>query len=156
MIPFLPACNDSFSASLKWSHFYQLEMIPFLPAWNNSFSTSLKWFLFYQLEIIPFLPSWYDSFSTRTPRALWRVRAWLWCILVLKPSAGQLVSPPLTMERSGTVPYIERIRHGLINYIDTTAKCRLLKQLTCSGTLRQVLIRFYRLEIQSVLLVFST
>ncbi len=44
----------------------------------------------------------------------------------------------------------------LINYIDTKAKCRQLKILTCKGTLRQVFIRVYRLEIQSVMLVFST
>ncbi len=39
--------------------------------------------------------------------------------------------------------------HGLINNIDTKAKCRHLKKLTCKGTLRQVFIRVYRLEIQS-------
>ncbi len=46
--------------------------------------------------------------------------------------------------------------HRLINYIDTKAKCRHLKKFTCKVTLRQVLIRVYRLEIQSVMLVFST
>jgi hypothetical protein len=46
--------------------------------------------------------------------------------------------------------------HGLINHIDTKAKCRHLKILTCRGTLRQVIIRVYRLEIQSVMLVSST
>ncbi len=48
--------------------------------------------------------------------------------------------------------------HGLINYKDTKTKCkcRHLKNLTCKGTLRQVFIRVYRLEIQSVMLVFST
>ncbi len=49
--------------------------------------------------------------------------------------------------------------HGLINYIDTEAKCRhlkKLKKLTCKGTLRQVFIRVYRLEIKSVMWVFST
>jgi hypothetical protein len=30
--------------------------------------------------------------------------------------------------------------HGLINYIDTQAKCH-LKKFTCKGTLRQVFIR---------------
>ncbi len=30
------------------------------------------------------------------------------------------------------------------------------KKFTCKGTLRQVFIRVYRLEIQSVMLVFST
>jgi hypothetical protein len=39
---------------------------------------------------------------------------------------------------------------------DTKAKCHNLKLLTCKGTLRQVLIRVYRLEIISVMLVFST
>jgi hypothetical protein len=34
--------------------------------------------------------------------------------------------------------------HGLVNYIDTIAKCRHLKKLTCKGTLRQVFIRVYR------------
>jgi hypothetical protein len=38
----------------------------------------------------------------------------------------------------------------------TKTKCRHLKQLTCYVTLRQVLIRVYRLEIRSVILVFST
>ena len=47
-------------------------------------------------------------------------------------------------------------KHGLINCIDTKAKCRHLKKMTCKGLLRQVAIRVYRLEILSVLLVFST
>jgi len=46
--------------------------------------------------------------------------------------------------------------HGLIHYIDTKAKCRHLKILTCKGTLRQVFIRVYRLEIKSIMLVFLT
>jgi hypothetical protein len=46
--------------------------------------------------------------------------------------------------------------HGIINRIDTKAKCRLhLKLFTCKGTLRQVFIGVYRLEIQSVTLVLS-
>ena len=45
--------------------------------------------------------------------------------------------------------------HGLINYIDNKAKYRHLKILNCKGTLRQVFIRVCRLEIQSVMLVFS-
>jgi hypothetical protein len=32
------------------------------------------------------------------------------------------------------------VSQGLINYIDTKAKCRQLKKLTCKGTLRQVFI----------------
>ncbi len=39
---------------------------------------------------------------------------------------------------------------GLIIYVDTKTKCRHLKKLTCKGSLRQVFIRVYRLEIQSV------
>ncbi len=46
--------------------------------------------------------------------------------------------------------------HGLINYIDTKAKWLHIKKLSCNGTLLQVFIRVYRLEIQSVMLVFST
>jgi hypothetical protein len=38
--------------------------------------------------------------------------------------------------------------YGLINYIETKAKCHHLKLLSCKGILRQVLIRFCRLEIQ--------
>jgi hypothetical protein len=47
-------------------------------------------------------------------------------------------------------------KHGLINYIDTKAKCRHLKKWICKGTLRQMFIRVYGLEIQSIMLVFST
>jgi hypothetical protein len=45
---------------------------------------------------------------------------------------------------------------GIINYIDTEAKCHLSKKLTSKGTLRQVFITVYRLQIQTVILVFST
>ncbi len=46
------------------------------------------------------------------------------------------------------VLYLDGVQqHGLINYIDTKAKCRHLKQLTCKGTLRQVFIRVHRPEI---------
>jgi hypothetical protein len=45
--------------------------------------------------------------------------------------------------------------YGLIKYRDTKTKFRHLKKLTCKGTLRQVFIRVYRLEIQSVMLVYS-
>jgi hypothetical protein len=47
------------------------------------------------------------------------------------------------------------VHHGLINYIDTKAKCR-HKKLTCKGTLRQVFIRVYKLVEQSVMWVFLT
>ncbi len=51
---------------------------------------------------------------------------------------------------------LEDYKNGLINYIDTKAKCCHLKKFTCKGTSRQVFIRVYRLEIRSVMLVFST
>ncbi len=46
--------------------------------------------------------------------------------------------------------------HGLINYMDIKARCRHLKELTCKKALPPVFIRDYRLEIQAVMLVFST
>ncbi len=62
-------------------------------------------------------------------------------------------SDPFTfpMTRSGV-----SLSHGLINFIDTKAKCRHLKNWPSKGTLRQVFICVSRLEIQSVMLVFST
>jgi hypothetical protein len=54
-----------------------------------------------------------------------------------------------------TITQEEGDRHGLVNYKDTIAKCRHLKKLTCTETLRQVFIRAYRLEIQSDMLIFS-
>ena len=39
------------------------------------------------------------------------------------------------------------VDHGLINYIETKAKGCHLKKFTCKGTLRQVFIRVYRLEL---------
>jgi hypothetical protein len=42
--------------------------------------------------------------------------------------------------------------HRLYNYIETKAKCRQLKKLTCKGTLWQVFIKVYRLEILSFML----
>jgi hypothetical protein len=47
-----------------------------------------------------------------------------------------------------------RAKHGLINCVDIKAKCRYLKKLSCEGTLRQLFIRVYRLEIQSFMLNF--
>ncbi len=44
----------------------------------------------------------------------------------------------------------------LINYKRHQSKTSSSKKLTCKWTLRQVFIRVYRLEIQSVMLVFST
>ncbi len=44
--------------------------------------------------------------------------------------------------------------YGLINF-KTPKKCRHLKKLACKGTLRQVFIRVYRLEIQSHVGIFD-
>ncbi len=41
--------------------------------------------------------------------------------------------------------------HGLINFIETKAKCRHLKKFTHKVTWQQVFIEFYRLEIHSVM-----
>jgi len=49
-----------------------------------------------------------------------------------------------------------KINNGLFSYIVNKAKCRHLKNLTCKGTLRQLFIRVYRLDIHSVKLIFST
>jgi hypothetical protein len=46
--------------------------------------------------------------------------------------------------------------YRLIKYQNTKAKCCHLKKFTCKGTLWQVFIRVFRLEIQSVMLVSST
>ncbi len=46
--------------------------------------------------------------------------------------------------------------HGLINFIATKGKCRHLKKFTFKVNSRQVFIRDYGLEIQSVMLVLST
>ncbi len=53
-------------------------------------------------------------------------------------------------------PVLRSIDYWLINYIDTKAKCRHLKKLTCKGILRDVFFRVFRQEIQSVMLVLST
>ncbi len=45
------------------------------------------------------------------------------------------------------------INHGLINYMDTKAKCRHLKKWTSKWTSRQVLIRVYRRYNQSSVMV---
>jgi hypothetical protein len=44
--------------------------------------------------------------------------------------------------------------HGLFHFKDNNTKYRHLKKLTCKETLWQVFLRVYRLEIQSVMLVF--
>ncbi len=51
-------------------------------------------------------------------------------------------SPIVIIYDQELVPYyaVHGAVHGLINYIDTKAKCRHRKKLTCRGTLRQVFI----------------
>jgi hypothetical protein len=51
---------------------------------------------------------------------------------------------------------ISGYRRRKIRLIEGNAKCRHLKKWICKGTLRLVFIRIYGLEIQSVMLVFST
>jgi hypothetical protein len=63
-----------------------------------------------------------------------------------------LFAPPASWEAWT----INRCYHGLFNYRDTKAKCRHLKKLTFKGTLWQVFLRVYKLDIQSVRLIFST
>ncbi len=54
-------------------------------------------------------------------------------------------------------PVKGRYSRCLAECIDTKAKCRHLKKLTCKGTLLQVFIRVYRVEIQfGGMLVFWT
>jgi hypothetical protein len=52
--------------------------------------------------------------------------------------------------------FVKVYNHRLINYKGPKTKFHHLKKFTCTGTLRQVSIRVYRLEILSVMLVFST
>ncbi len=61
----------------------------------------------------------------------------------------------LPNSRSPNYPY-HRTTHGLINYNRHQSKMSSSKILTCKGTMRQMFIRVYRLEIQSVMLVLST
>ncbi len=53
---------------------------------------------------------------------------------------NNLLSIPLQRPSTGDFWLETLSARGLINYKDTTAKCRHLKMLTCKGTLRQVFI----------------
>jgi hypothetical protein len=53
-----------------------------------------------------------------------------------------------------SLPLFVTLAHGLIYYKETKLKCRHLRKLTCKWTLRQVFVKVYRLEMQSVMLVF--
>ncbi len=52
---------------------------------------------------------------------------------------------PVPVPVPGSTLFMYTWRHRLFNYIDTKAKWRHKKKLTCTGTLRQVFIRVYRL-----------
>jgi hypothetical protein len=52
--------------------------------------------------------------------------------------------------------HVEAFDCRKIRLIEGNEKCRHLKKLTCKGALRQVFIRVFRLEIQSVIFVFLT
>jgi hypothetical protein len=71
-----------------------------------------------------------------------------------KAGRSQIVEH-LMLEKQSKTPN-DGTSHLLINYTDTKEKCRHLIKFTCKGTLRQMFTRVYRLEIQSVMLVFST
>jgi hypothetical protein len=81
------------------------------------------------------------------------------CIKITK---GQLNTPCTSFDirpRTCLVtlfPVLYYPNHGLINYISNKAKRPHPKKVISEGTLRQVFIRVYRLEIYSVMLVFST
>jgi hypothetical protein len=53
-----------------------------------------------------------------------------------------IFQPPLHVHHT----FLHTVQNGLIYYVDTKAKCRHLKKITCKGTMRNVFIRVYRLE----------
>jgi hypothetical protein len=90
----------------------------------------------------------------------------------LSPSKGLRIWPPERKRRrelkwdSGQVIFAQFycvtwcvdyvcLNHWIMTYAETVTKCRYLKILTCKGTLRQVFIRVYRLEIQTVMLAIG-
>ncbi len=54
-----------------------------------------------------------------------------------------------------TIAHHHSVTRRKIRLIEVNAKFRHLKKLTCKGTLRQVFIRVYRLEIANFLRIFS-
>ncbi len=50
---------------------------------------------------------------------------------------------------------VRRLRHRRIRFIEDDANCRHQQKFTCKGTLRQVFIKVYRLEIANFLCTFS-
>ncbi len=59
--------------------------------------------------------------------------------------------PALHVWAYSILPVSCSVKHRKIRLIEDDAKCRYRKKLTCQGTLRQVFIRVYILEIQSVI-----
>jgi hypothetical protein len=85
------------------------------------------------------------------------VRAWLRNGRQLQRARGQLRLRLYRNQKKTVLSFFKFIPIAwIVDCVDTKAKCRHLKKLTSKGTLRQVFIRVYRLEIQSVILVFST
>jgi hypothetical protein len=65
-------------------------------------------------------------------------------------------SGPLS-EFSGLFPAVDKgDMHGPVKLYSHESKMSSSKKLTCKGTLRQVFIRVYRMEKQTVMLVFSS
>jgi hypothetical protein len=62
---------------------------------------------------------------------------------------------PAAVEHWQKVFKVLHINCRKIRLIEGNAKCRHLKELTCKGTLRQVFIRVYRLQIANFLFKFS-
>ncbi len=63
-------------------------------------------------------------------------------ILVNEPTFITHLNGILRIEMVNYKNCQDNVLHGLINYIDTKAKCRHRKKLTCKATLRQVLSEF--------------
>ncbi len=64
-------------------------------------------------------------------------------------SKGAFCNTAILSQYRGSVGY-HHMLYGLVNYSVQTPKCCHLRMLTRKGTLRQVFIRVYRPEIQSV------
>ncbi len=72
----------------------------------------------------------------------------VYCFTFSRNQNGQFVG--LTADGEDLVEVVSEVSAwGLINYTDSKATCRHLKILTWKGTLRQVFIRVYRLELYS-------
>jgi hypothetical protein len=112
-----------------------------------------------QFQELIFLPITYPKIPTQSSSLfLGNLSTSMWNLHTLTPQMNVLQK---FNDDSAIFSYITRTYssfHGLIKYIEQSKnkKCRHLKEMTCEGTLRQVFIRVHRLEISSVMLVFST